>query len=208
MNPISLALLKPPGACGCDIAVGEAQALGIEMGFGGPWAGFIAAKKDLIRQMPGRIVGETVDRDGNRGFVLTLQAREQHIRRHKASSNICTNQALMALRATIYLETLGPGGLRRVAEICVQRAHELADKLAQVPGVKIPYKAPFFHEFVAEIPHPDQILAKLLERGFLGGLALQPYTRDLRDHILMCCTERNSSADIDAFVAAVAEAIK
>src|SRR6185295_10625410 len=201
VNPVSLALLKSPGECGCDIAVGEGQPLGIEMNFGGPWAGFIAAKKAFIRGMPGRIVGETVDAEGKRGFTLTLQAREQHIRREKASSNICTNQALMALRATIYPETLGPGGLKRVAELCVVRAHELAEKIAKIPGCKIPFQYPFFHEFVAEIPHPAQTLAKLQERGFLGGLNLQPIFRDLRDHILLCCTERNTSADVDAFVA-------
>jgi glycine dehydrogenase subunit 1 len=208
VNPVSLALLKSPGECGCDIAVGEGQPLGIDMNFGGPWAGFIAAKKEFIRGMPGRIVGETIDAEGKRGFTLTLQAREQHIRREKASSNICTNQALMALRATIYLETLGPGGLRRVAELCVQRSHELAEKIAKIPGVKIPFNYPFFHEFIAELPHPAQTLAKLQERGFLGGLNLQPLFRDLRDHVLLCCTERNSSADIDAFVSALAESIR
>jgi glycine dehydrogenase subunit 1 len=207
VNPTTLALLKSPGECGFDIATGEGQPLGIDMNFGGPWAGFIAAKKEFIRGMPGRIVGETVDAEGKRGFTLTLQAREQHIRREKASSNICTNQALMALRATIYLETLGPGGLRRVAELCVQRAHELAEKIVKVPGVKIPFQYPFFHEFIAEIPHPTQTLTRLQERGFLGGLYLQPIFRDLRDHVLLCCTERNTSADIDAFVAALAESI-
>jgi len=208
VNPVALAVLRSPGECGCDIAVGEAQPLGIELGFGGPWCGFIAARKEFIREMPGRIVGETVDAEGKRGFVLTLQTREQHIRREKASSNICTNQALMALRATITLEALGPGGLRRMAELCVQRAHELAEKLARVPGVKLPNTGPFFHEFVAEVPHPPQTLARLLERGFLGGLALLPYFRDLRDHLLLCCTERNTSADVDAFVAALAESLK
>jgi glycine dehydrogenase subunit 1 len=208
VNPISLALLRPPGAAGCDIAVGEGQSLGIDMNFGGPWCGFIAAKKEHIRGLPGRLVGETVDLEGNRGFVLTLQAREQHIRREKASSNICTNQALMALRATIYLETLGPGGLRRVAETSVRRAHELAAKLSKIEGVYVAYKAPFFHEVVVEMPHPPQALERLLERGFLGGLYLQPYYRDLREHVLMCCTERNTSADIDLFVQAVRESIK
>jgi glycine dehydrogenase subunit 1 len=208
VNPMSLALLKPPGECGCDIAVGEAQPLGIEMGFGGPWCGFIAAKLENIRAMPGRIVGQTVDADGQRGFVLTLQAREQHIRREKASSNICTNQALMALRATIYLETLGPGGLRRVAELCVRRAHELVEKIAKVEGVRVPYTAPFFHEAVIELPHASRTLERLLEKGFLGGLYLQPYYRDLREHVLLCCTERNTSADIDAFVGAVRESIR
>jgi glycine dehydrogenase subunit 1 len=178
------------------------------MGFGGPWCGFIAAKMENIRGMPGRIVGQTVDADGKRGFVLTLQAREQHIRREKASSNICTNQALMALRATIYLETLGPGGLRRVAELSVRRTHELAEKLARIEGVAVAYKTPYFHEVVIELPHPTQTLERLLEKGFLGGLCLQPYYRDLRDHVLMCCTERNTTGDIDAFVAAVREAIR
>jgi glycine dehydrogenase subunit 1 len=113
----------------------------------------------------------------------------------------------MALRATIYLETLGPGGLRRVAETCVQRAHELAGKVSKIPGVALPYKVPYFHEFVIELPHPQEALAKLLERGFLGGLFLQPYFRDLREHVLLCCTERNTSADIDAFVAALKECV-
>jgi glycine dehydrogenase subunit 1 len=208
VNPVSLALLRSPGDCGFDIAVGEAQALGIEMGFGGPWAGFIAARKDHIRGMPGRIVGETVDAEGKRGYVLTLQAREQHIRREKASSNICTNQALMALRATIYLETLGPGGLRRVSETCVRRAHALAERLSRIQGIRISWPAPFFHEFVMDVPHPEPFLAKLLERGFLGGLALQPNYRDLREHVLVCCTERNTEADLDAYAAAAAEAVK
>ncbi len=205
VNPTSLALLASPGELGADIATGEAQPLGIDMGFGGPWAGFIAAKKEFIRGMPGRIVGETVDAAGKRGFVLTLQTREQHIRREKASSNICTNQALMALRATIYLEALGPGGLRRVAETCVERAHQLAERIVKVPGVKIPWSYPFFHEFIAEIPRAEEVQARLLAKGFLAGLHLQPIYRDRKDFVLLCCTERNSSADLDAFVAALAE---
>jgi glycine dehydrogenase subunit 1 len=207
VNPTSLALLKAPGDVGADIAVGEAQALGIDMGFGGPWAGFIAAKKAHIRGMPGRIVGETVDAEGKRGFTLTLQTREQHIRREKASSNICTNQALMALRATIYLEALGPGGLRRVAETCVVRTHELAERLEKIPGIKLPWKAPYFHEVVVEIPRAEEVQAKLLARGFLPGLSLQASYRDLRDHVLFCCTERNSKADVEAFAAALAECV-
>ena len=207
VNPISLGLLRSPGECGFDIAVGEAQPLGIEMGFGGPWCGFIAARKDLIRGLPGRLVGETVDLAGQRGFVLTLQAREQHIRREKASSNICTNQAYMALRATIYLETLGPGGLRRVAEICVERAHALAERLSKIPGVHLAWKAPFFHEFVLQVAQPEVVLQRLLDRGFLGGLALSTTHRDLRDHLLVCCTERNLPADVDAFAAAFAESV-
>jgi glycine dehydrogenase subunit 1 len=207
VNPISLGLLKPPGDCGFDIAVGEAQPLAIETGFGGPWCGFIAARKDLIRLLPGRIVGETTDLDGKRGFVLTLQAREQHIRREKASSNICTNQAYMALRATIYLEALGPGGLRRVAEICVQRAHALAEKLAKIPGVHLDYKAPFFHEFVVRVTPAEAVLRKMLDRGFAAGLLLSTATRDLRDHILVCCTEKNTPADLDAYEVAFRESV-
>ena len=205
VNPTSLALLASPGELGADIATGEAQPLGIDLGFGGPWAGFIAAKKELIRGMPGRIVGETVDAAGKRGFVLTLQTREQHIRREKASSNICTNQALMALRATIYLEAMGPGGLRRVAETCVERAHELAERIAKIPGVKIPWSYPFFHEFIAEIPRAEEVQSRLLAKGFLAGLHLQPVYRDRKDFVLLCCTERNTPADLDAFAAALAE---
>jgi glycine dehydrogenase subunit 1 len=207
VNPVSLALLRAPGDCGFDIATGEAQPLGIPLSFGGPWCGFIAAKKAQIRGLPGRIVGETVDLEGKRGFVLTLQAREQHIRREKASSNICTNQAYMALRATIHLETLGPGGLRRVAERCVRNARALSARLAEIPGVKIPYTAPVFHEFVVELPRPVQTLQQLAERGFLGGLHLQPYFRDLRDHVLMCATEVHAPEDLDAFAAALREVL-
>jgi glycine dehydrogenase subunit 1 len=206
-NPVSLGLLKPPGECGADIAVGEAQPLGIPLSYGGPWCGFIAARKEFVRGLPGRIVGETVDAAGARGFVLTLQAREQHIRREKASSNICTNQAYMALRATIFLETLGPAGLRRMAELCVERAHRLAERLARIPGVKIPYSVPYFHEFVAEIPHPPETLRKLAERGYLGGLVLQPIFRDLRDHVLLCATEVHGPADLDAFADALRECL-
>ncbi len=208
VNPVALAVLQPPGESGFDIAVGEAQPLGIEMGFGGPWAGFIAARKEFIREMPGRIVGETVDAEGRRGYVLTLQTREQHIRREKASSNICTNQALMALRATIYMEALGPSGLRRAAEISVQRAHELAEKLARIPGVKPAFPAPFFHEFAVEVPDPRALLKRLLSRGFLGGLALAPWYPELAGHVLICCTERNGTGDVEAFAAAVGEAIR
>jgi glycine dehydrogenase subunit 1 len=207
VNPVSLALLRPPGECGVDIATGEAQPLGIPLSYGGPWCGFIAARKDFIRGLPGRIVGETVDAAGQRGFVLTLQAREQHIRREKASSNICTNQAYMALRATLYLETLGPGGLRRVAELCLRRARRLAALLERIPGVKLPYAVPTFHEFVVELPHPAQTLQRLAEKGFLGGLHLQPYFRDLRDHVLLCATEVHGPEDLEAFAAALREVL-
>jgi glycine dehydrogenase subunit 1 len=205
VNPVALAVLRSPGECGFDIACGEAQPLGIPLSFGGPWAGFLAARQDFLREMPGRIVGETVDADGKRAFVLTLQTREQHIRREKASSNICTNQALMALRATIYLEALGPGGLARVAELGCRRAHELA---AKIPG-RVVYKAPFFHEFVVEFNKPvPEINAKLLERGFLGGYDLHRDYQDHRTMMLVCCTEKHAPADLDAFVRALQEAAK
>jgi glycine dehydrogenase subunit 1 len=208
VNPLSLGLLKPPGERGFDIAVGEAQPLGMEMSFGGPGCGFIAARRSFIRRIPGRIVGQTVDAEGRRGFVLTLQTREQHIRREKASSNICTNQALMALRASIYLAAVGPAGLRRAAELSVRHAHELAGRLQGIPGVKFPFPSPFFNEFVAEVPHAEAVSRRLVERGFLPGLVLQPYVQGLRNHLLVCCTERHAPEDLEAFASALEEGVK
>jgi glycine dehydrogenase subunit 1 len=209
VNPVSLALLEPPGACGMDIAVGDAQPFGIETSFGGPWCGFIAAKGVLIRQMPGRLVGQTVDGKGRRGFCLTLQAREQHIRREKASSNICTNQALMALRATITMSALGREGLRRMATLCLQRAHELHDAVTSIPGVSRPHKSPFFHEFAVQTPVDPAVLnERLLARGFIGGLDLQKSYQDLPRATLLCATERNTSRDIQRFRDAFAESLK
>lgn len=202
VNPISLGLLQSPGECGFDIAVGDAQPMGIPLSFGGPWAGFLASRKERLRQIPGRLVGETIDIDGNPGFVLTLQTREQHIRREKATSNICTNQALMALRATIYMTAMGPSGLKNVATICVQRAHELSEK---VPG-RIVYTTPFFHEFVLELSKPvAQINEKLRERGIQGGYDLVQSYGDHRNMMLICCTEQNSSEEIDQFATALKE---
>jgi glycine dehydrogenase subunit 1 len=205
VNPIALAVLRSPGECGFDLAAGEAQPLGIPLSFGGPWAGFLAAKREFIREMPGRIVGETVDAEGRRGFVLTLQTREQHIRREKASSNICTNQALMALRATITMTALGPKGLARMAELSCQRAHALARK---IPGCLV-HSAPFFHEFVVEFPRPvAELNARLLEKGFLGGFDLSRDYPELRNAALLCCTEKNSPADLDALVRALQEVLR
>ncbi len=205
-NPASLAVLRSPGECGFDLACGEAQPLGIPLSFGGPWAGFLAARKEFLREMPGRIVGETLDADGKRAFVLTLQTREQHIRREKASSNICTNQALMALRATIYLSALGPDGLARVAEISCQRAHLLASR---IPGRLVYPKAPFFHEFVVEFQKPvSEINRRLLEKGILGGYDLQREFHDHRNMMLVCCTEKNSPGDIESFAHALQEAAR
>ncbi len=208
VDPVSLAILEAPGRLGFDIVAGEAQPLGIPTGFGGPGCGFMAARAGLIRRLPGRIVGRTVDADGRRGFVLTLQTREQHIRREKAASNICTNQTLMALRAAIALAALGPSGLRRAAELSVLRAHELAEKMARVPAIKIAFAAPFFHEFVAEIPRARETAALLLERGFLPGLPLKPIYAGLRDHMLLCCTECHDASDLDEFVSALSDCVK
>jgi glycine dehydrogenase subunit 1 len=195
-DPISLGLLKPPGEAGFDIACGDGQALGTDVMYGGPSFGFLAAKDELIRRMPGRIVGETTDRDGKRGFVLTLQAREQHIRRDKATSNICTNQALIALRAAMYLTALGKQGLPKVANLCLQKAHYLAGKL----GSRVAFQAPFFREFVARVPEA----AALRSKKILAGVALQPFFPDLKDHVLVAVTEKTSKEAMDAFAGALA----
>jgi glycine dehydrogenase subunit 1 len=208
VNPVSLAVLKPPGACDFDVAVGDAQPFGIEVGFGGPWCGFMAAKKQFIRQMPGRIAGETVDAAGKRAFCLTLQTREQHIRREKASSNICTNQALMALRATMTMSALGKHGVRALATLCAQRAHALEKAVTSIRGVKRPHSTPFFHEFVVELPaDPDVVNARLVKRGFVGGLNVSQHYIDLRRAVLLCATERNAPADIERFWSAFAESV-
>ena len=191
VNPISLGLLEAPGDYDADIAVGEAQPLGMDMNFGGPYLGFMAAKKDLVRKMPGRIVGETVDHDGNRAYVLTLQAREQHIRREKASSNICSNQALCALTASVYLATVGAEGLKEVATACASYAHYMATALEFV-GAKIKYPTEFFHEFVTVTPgKAKRIIQALDNAGILGGWILND------DEILWCCTEVLTKEEID-----------
>ena len=199
-DPISLGLFKTPGELGADLAVGEGQALGVPMQFGGPFSGLFSSKDKYTRQLPGRLVGMTKDlRDGKRGFVLTLQTREQHIRREKATSNICTNSALMALLNTIYLSLMGPGGIRRVAEISYHRAHYLADRLGRIPGFTVANPGPFFKEFVVQTPiAPAELNRRLLEHKIIGGL-------DVSDQIangwLLCVTEQNSRAQLDALVA-------
>jgi glycine dehydrogenase subunit 1 len=201
VDPVSLGLLVPPGAWGADIAVGEGQALGNPMSFGGPFVGFMATKKDFMRQLPGRIVGATVDTKGRPGYCLTLQAREQHIRRERATSNICTNQALMALTASVYLATLGPGGLREVGEQCLAKSHYAADRIASLPGFSRPYAAPFFKEFVVRTPRPPADLnASLLKAGMLGGLDLGTFDPTWTNHWLLCVTEKRTRAEIDRFI--------
>jgi glycine dehydrogenase subunit 1 len=216
VNPTSLALLKPPGqwgalvdgAQGADIVCGEGQALGVPLSSGGPYFGFMATRMQYVRQMPGRIVGRTVDVEGRPGFSLTLQAREQHIRRSKATSNICTNQGLMVTAATIYMTLLGPAGLAAVAQASMQRTADLVSALGKVPGVKRAFTAPHFHEAVLILDRsPAAILAALSRRGILGGLDLGERYPELGHALLVCATETKLAADIDAYASALAEAM-
>ena len=199
VNPIAMAVLKTPGECGADIAVGEGQSLGLPLSFGGPYLGFMACTKALTRKLPGRIVGQTADHDGRRAYVLTLQAREQHIRREKASSNVCSNQALCAMTASVYLAAMGPAGLRRAAESCMAHARYAAERICSVPGFDMVYPGPYFHEFVTTCPvKSEKLTAGLEARGILGGLPIE-------QGILWCATESNTKDEIDALEAAIRE---
>ncbi|MGQ0549380.1 MAG: aminomethyl-transferring glycine dehydrogenase subunit GcvPA [Armatimonadota bacterium] len=207
-DPISLGLLKPPGAYGADIIAGEGQPLGNYLNFGGPYLGMLATREAFVRRMPGRLVGVTTDRDGRRGFVLTLQTREQHIRREKATSNICTNEALNALAASVYMAALGRTGMRRVAEVNARRAHYARQRLCAVPGIRAAFDGPIFNEFVLRVPMPpDELNARLLDHGILGGLALHRWYPNLSDGWLVCVTEARTPAQIDALVDAVTAVI-
>jgi glycine dehydrogenase subunit 1 len=206
VEPVSLGLLQSPGEWGADIVAGDAQPFGIAPQFGGPTVGFIGCRDKHLRQLPGRVAGATTDAEGKIAYTLTLQTREQHIRREKATSNICTNQALCALAVTVYLTLLGPQGVQEVAEVSVRRAHALADQLAKVPGFRIAFQNPYFHEFVLRCDQPvADVLAGLRQRGILGGVALGTWYPDLADGILVAVTETNSPADLDAYAAALAE---
>ena len=202
---ISLGLLKPPGFCGADIVVGEGQSFGIPMSFGGPHVGLFATQEKYVRQMPGRLCGVAYDKNGNRGFVLTLSTREQHIRREKATSNICTNQGLIALAATIYMEALGKKGLQEVAVQNAQKAGYAAKAISAVDGFSLPFSAPVFNEFVVRGPHPAaEILEKLrTENRILGGLALSRYYDGHENDFLVTVTELNSKQQIDDLVSAL-----
>ncbi len=212
VNPTSLALLKPPGqwgAKGADIAVGEGQPLGVPLSSGGPYFGFMTARMEHVRQMPGRIVGRTVDAAGRGGFTLTLQAREQHIRRAKATSNICTNQGLLVTAAAIYLSLMGPAGLERVAAMSRARTRELMGALTQVPGVRRLFRGPVFHEdAVALDRRVTPVLESLAARGILGGLDLTEHYPELGPALLVCATETKTSADIERYAAALAECLR
>src|SRR5215210_3951778 len=200
---ISFGLLRSPGACGADIVVAEGQSFGVPLSFGGPFVGLFATRDKYARQIPGRLAGVAFDKQGRRGFVLTLATREQHIRREKATSNICTNEGLIALAATIYMTTLGRRGLQEVAEQCAQKAHYAARQIASIEGYALPYSAPFFNEFVVRAPAPAAALLRRLasEHNVTGGLALSRYFPDRANDILVCVTETNRRADIDALVA-------
>ncbi|RJQ44787.1 MAG: aminomethyl-transferring glycine dehydrogenase subunit GcvPA [Anaerolineaceae bacterium] len=198
VNPTALGLLKTPGQMGADIAVGEGQPLGIPLSFGGPYLGFIAARKELVRKLSGRLVGETVDEKGNRGYVLTLTAREQHIRREKATSNICSNQGLMALAATVYMSLLGKSGMKQVSNLCYQNAHYAARKIGTIEGFEVLTTEPFFHEIVVRCPSSiDHINHHLLEEGILGGYSLEDEFPDLKDCMLLAFTEKTNKEVID-----------
>ncbi len=198
VNPISLGLLKSPGEMGADIVVGEGQPLGIPLSFGGPYLGFFTTQKTYVRKMSGRLVGETVDKKGQKGYVLTLTAREQHIRREKATSNICTNQGLMALAATIFLSLLGKTGLRQVANLNYQKAHYAAQQISKVKGFTVLKSESFFNEFVVKCPSSVQeINSHLLDHGILGGFDLGCNFPELKNHMLLAITEMNSKQDVD-----------
>lgn len=213
VNPMAMALLKPPGEWGkegVDIACGEGQPLGIPLASGGPYYGFLCCKKSHVRQMPGRIVGRTVDIESKPGYVLTLQAREQHIRRAKATSNICTNQGLMVTASTIYMSLMGPEGLREVALTCHERTREMAKELQAIPGVEVAFHSPYFNEIVLHIRNKpvEQLLQELAKQGIQGGYALQNTYPELSDALLVCATETKSLEDIKQFAHTLREILE
>ncbi len=199
VNPVSLGILKTPAEMGADIAVGEGQPLGLSLNYGGPYLGFIASTKKLLRKMPGRIVGETVDSDGKRGYVLTLQAREQHIRREKATSNICSNQALCALSALVHTSLIGKKGFRQVSELCIQKANYAKNTLGAIDGAEIVFDGPHFNEFVLRISRPVEDLFAAMGRSCEPGIRLNRWYPELEDCILVAVTELNTKNDIDAY---------
>ena len=204
VDPMSLGVVKPPGEYNADIVVGEGQALGVAQGFGGPLLGIFAAKKDFIRSMPGRIVGETTDVDGKRGFVLTLQTREQHIRREKATSNICTNEALMALCALIYLCTLGKQGIVDVGNQCLAKSHYLRDRLKGLKGIRIVHDQEFFKEFLVEVDRPArEVLDALLEQKIFGGVPLSLFDETKQNQFLVAVTEKRTKEELDTYIEAL-----
>lgn len=198
--PVSLGMLKSPGEMGFDIATGEGQSLGIPLSFGGPYLGFMAVKKELVRQMPGRIVGATVDKDGKQGFVLTLQTREQHIRREKATSNICSNEALCALRAAVFASLLGREGLKELAEHNYQKAEFAKEIISQVSGVEVKRSSPTFNEFTVLLPqHADEVVYRMIDKGFACGFPLGRFYKGMDNYLLVAVTEKRTKEEIRRF---------
>ena len=211
VNPTALGALKPPGEwgrAGAAIACGEGQPLGVPLSSGGPYFGFLTCREGYVRQLPGRLVGRTVDLEGRPGFTLTLQAREQHIRRSRATSNICTNQGLMVTAATIYMSLIGPAGLERVALACHDRTRVLTEAATAIPGVEAVFAAPFFHEVVLRLPSAERVLAVMAERGITAGVSLERWYPDLAGCVLTCATETKTEADIKCYAQALREAIE
>ena len=205
-NPTALAMFKTPGSMGADIVVGDGQPLGIPMWYGGPSVGFFTTRKNFVHKMAGRLVGETVDNKGQRAYDLTLTAREQHIKRERATSNICTNQGLIALGTAVYLSVMGKKGLRQVAELCYQKAHYAAQELSKIDGMGLCFTEPFFHEFALCVNRPvDEVNAHLLEHGILGGYDLGQDYPTLKDHMLIAVTEMNTKEEIDTLVEVLSE---
>lgn len=195
--PVSLGMLKSPGEMGFDIATGEGQSLGIPLSFGGPYLGFMACEEKLVRQMPGRIVGATVDSDGNRGFVLTLQTREQHIRREKATSNICSNEALCALRAAVFLSLLGREGVRELAEHNFRKAEFAKELISAIPGVEVKRSSPTFNEFTVLLPaHADEVVYRMIDKGFACGFPLGRFYKGMDNYLLIAVTEKRTEEEI------------
>lgn len=206
VNPIALGLLKTPGEMGADIVTGEGQSLGIPLSYGGPYLGLFTTRKEYVRKMAGRLVGETVDNRGQKAYVLTLTAREQHIRREKATSNICSNQGLIALASAVYLSLLGKNGLRQVSGLCYHKAHYAAQQISKVPGFSLWSASPFFNEFVVQCPLPvKELNTHLLEHGILGGYDLYQDYATMTNHMLVAVTEMNTREDIDMLVEALSE---
>jgi glycine dehydrogenase subunit 1 len=205
VDPISLGILAPPGEYGADIAAGEGQQLGLSPSFGGPHVGFIACRKDLVRRLPGRLIGSAHDAAGRRGFVLTLTAREQHIRRARATSNICTNHSLCALAASVYMTYMGADGLRQVAELSFKRAHALAERLSALPGWEMAFpERQFLSEFPIRVPKGPSVLRRLARKGILGGLDVHRWFRELKGVLTFTCTEVNDARALDELLGALA----
>jgi glycine dehydrogenase subunit 1 len=205
VDPVSLSLVAPPGEAGADIAVGEGQALGSPMAFGGPLLGFFACRQPFLRQMPGRVVGRTEDAEGRTAYVLTLQTREQHIRREKATSNICSNEALVALAATTYLAALGRSGFERLGHLCLEKSHYAARAITSSPGFSLRFPGPFFKEFVLRAPgRAEDLAARVREDRILAGVPLGPFDPALDDCMLVAVTEKRTRAEIDRWVDALA----